>query len=205
MRRLKSTRHFFAGKAGPTTGQILQWNIGIRRGLRPSRFAMRGWAPPEITDMFLLEHPHGESLRLTFRVAGAEGVVCRRMGYEGPFKGQLLPFDLLVVPERKEAAAPKLSIDWGEHTIAFALPSGVELAYADVLRLADEQNRERLDACAQTAGTSLRLRRARKEPTPLALPALRRLGAKLQADAAVGRATSGLSRVLSLLTDIYLF
>lgn len=78
-------------------------------------------------------------------------------------------FDIIIVPED---AAPTVVIPLGgaaEADLGVKLPKGTELAYADVLRLAYEQNGGYLDSLLK----SDKVQQAADFPWPLLLPALR--------------------------------
>lgn len=195
LRRPTAYRRFFLSKAGPPRGLVLE------RGLAHKR----GWDATGLTEAFLREHPHADIMTLSFEVTGGKGVVCRRMGKDVPFDGKLRVFDLLVVPDRGGAPGPELRIRWGDYYFPIVLPTGVELTYADVLRIADEQNREVLDRLARTVRTSLWTGRRGPQPAALALPALRRLHAKLLAGAKPDEMPAKLWRVRWQLADLYLF
>ena len=195
LRRTTSYRRFFLSKAGPPRWTVLERGVAHKRG----------WTAPGLTEAFLREHPHAEAMNLAFEVTGGEGTVCRRMGKDVPFDGTLRAFDLLVVPGAKGGTGPELRVRWGDHYFAVALPAGVELTYADALRLADEQNRDTLEKLAQTVRTSLWTGRRGPEPAALALPALRRLHDRLEAEAKPGQVPAELWRVRWQLADLYLF
>ena len=110
-------------------------------------------------------------MEVSFTVAGNSGLVIVSDGKFNAVKEDdaLGLFEIIIVPE---VSTPTLTIPLGKTAgadINVKLPKNTELTYADLLRLAYEQNGESLDKLA----ASDRVWEAEDFPKPLLLPALR--------------------------------
>ncbi|GAF92408.1 unnamed protein product, partial [marine sediment metagenome] len=106
-----------------------------------------------------------------FTAVGNSGLVISSDGKFNALKEDdaLGLFEIIIVPE---VSTPTLTIPLGKAAGAdmnVKLPKNAELTYADLLRIAYEQNRESLDKLA----ASDRVWEAEDFPKPLLLPALR--------------------------------
>jgi radical SAM protein with 4Fe4S-binding SPASM domain len=192
LRRPNDFRRFFASKAGPPPSMRLEQGLA----------AKRGWTNDAMTDAFLEEHPHAEGMTLSFEATGPGELRTLRAGNQAAADGKLHVFDILIVPQAQGGAPIKLAFDLGQQKLDVTLPSGCELAYADLLRLACEQQKDAVEKLADAL-----LRSARRPPcAPLALPVLRQRLKQLASDGNVGT-TAANSRYLLLwrLIDLYLF
>jgi len=187
LRRPAGHGAFLRSKAGPTPSQTLEFSVAKKQG----------WTEPGITEAFLEEHPYGEVMDIAYEQEGGASLRCLRSGAEVPADGRLGVFDMLLVPRADAEDPVGLTLKMGAEGLTVRLPAGAELTYCDVLRLADEQNRSRLDDLSKQAG--------RNPSTPLMLPALRRRVEQLKAAAQTGGSSGELHRAVSALIDIYLF
>ena len=126
----------------------------------------------EAAEKHAAEHPAGESLTLKAHLDAGADLGLLRGGKEVAAAAdfELRAFDLLKTAADKPVNVTLSGPD-GKLKAAVKLPAGSELSYADVLRLAWEQNRKELDAAARGDSAS-----------PLVLPALRALEKELEAN-----------------------
>jgi radical SAM protein with 4Fe4S-binding SPASM domain len=145
----------------------------------------QGWYAPNITASFLNAHPYAESINL--ELIGAPERTILREGRRLAEPGIIGIFDLIspqtnpivltlknvapktggVVATKKDSVVAIKIPERAGLTVDVKLPVGVELAYGDLLRLAYEQNKEKLnDAFLHAAITSA-------DPSVLLLPAMR--------------------------------
>lgn len=123
-----------------------------------------------ISDAYLRAHPYALSMRLSFRVAAGSGLVKVTPGKTTgktttlKKKGWIDVFDLLSVPRKGRKI--RLVFGSGRYTLNVALPSGAELTWADLLRLAYEQNKARIASFAARPPSPLL-------PQPFLLPFFR--------------------------------
>ncbi len=131
----------FMSKAGPPAHVSIQYALGAKRWGRNLEV---------VTADYIAAHPFGESMQIDAACAPDAGLVLVRGGKESPagtaFK--LGVFDLLRTPGKAGAReeGPALALVDRDLKVAVRLPAGCLLAYADVLRLAYEQNRAEFDA-----------------------------------------------------------
>jgi radical SAM protein with 4Fe4S-binding SPASM domain len=186
-------RRFFRSKAGPPAWVRIEDRLAAKRGWnRP--------AAASVGSPTTLACPHGATMTLTFQASDAAMLRCVRGGKEVPLDGQFRVFDILVVPDRGDAVPAKLAFPLAHGSLEVTLPAAAELTYADILRLAWEQNREPLERLADQASRS-----GPPAPgAPFLLPVLR---ARLRAlEALAEPAASSLRyRIGWQLADLYLF
>ncbi len=113
-------------------------------------------------------YPFGEGLALEARCGKEAGMVRLGVGKDEKFAGK---FKLRIFDVVKLAKSSRVQLSSGPDEVSVTLPAGGELVYADILRLAGEQNREKLEKAARGRHRSL-------EPRPLLLPALRAAAGK---------------------------
>jgi hypothetical protein len=179
LRRPQHYRHFFRTKAGPPQWVRFEDRVARERSM-PSPYTRRD---------LLANRSYGALMVVPLRVTDGTGLRHLR-GNGHAFDGTLSVFDILIVPEGGEGV--NVSVGPTVHGINVLLPAGAELTYGDVLRLAHEQNRERL------------VKIMKKIPAnPLSLPVLRARMSELKT-----RGTAGASDLLEVrwrLTDLWLF
>lgn len=179
LRRPQHYRHFFRSKAGPPQWVRLEDRVARERGM-PSPYTRRD---------LLANRSYGALMVVPLRVPDGTGLRHLR-GNGHALDGTLSVFDILLVPEGGEGV--KVGVGPAVHGIDVHLPAGAELTYGDVLRLAHEQNPERL------------VKIMRQIPgNPLSLPVLRARIPELKAKGAAGE--NDLLQVRWRLTDLWLF
>jgi hypothetical protein len=134
-------------------------SIGLALGAK--RWGPR---PDQVDEAYLAAHPFGESMQIGLAGGKDSGLVLIRAGKEAPAEAdfKLGVFDLLQTPGKPGEATVTVTLTDHDLKVAVKLPAGGLLAYADVLRLAYEQNRAALDA-----------KTAERWGWPLSLPAWR--------------------------------
>ncbi len=165
LRRPLDYRRFLLTKACTlrprTPGDAVALDLAVKRGYTNAR----GRRLPILHLQKLC--PYGRSMMLSFRSQNADGVKVLRRGKEMAIDGCLHIFDILVVPDRQGIA---VLFEWNDADVRVALPAGSELTYADILRLAHEQNAEALGKFS----VSSRSNWAKRPLSPLLIPELRR-------------------------------
>lgn len=192
LRRPMDYRRFMISKAGPTTLQRLESQVARSRG-----YVDRRHRPRDLAADFLKVTEHGQAVALTFDPGTHRaGLKILRDAGEPVDGCELLPFDLLEVDAR--AAGPiVLGFEVQGRAVAVSLPPGARLWYGDLLRLADDQNRDLLAGLA-------RVDRRVPKRHPLLLPALLRMERELAKDPKAAR-DAHLRRVRWALVDLLLF
>jgi radical SAM protein with 4Fe4S-binding SPASM domain len=149
-----------------------------------AELSMEHWglenATEEVSDDILAAHPLGDSMNLEFEKTKGSALKMTAGGASSNLgsKGSIRIFDMLDVPGPGKGEAAVLVFKAGDSTCKVTLPAGEELCYADVLRLAYEQNGKELDEAAGQAVTSY----DPKETSPLFLPALENMAVTMTGD-----------------------
>jgi radical SAM protein with 4Fe4S-binding SPASM domain len=181
LRRPRQYRRFFASKAGPSAFQrVTQDLAGKRWGSKGRAVKGRAVKQFEFEDMaieqFLAVRPYGASLDLAFDLKGGKAATAPSGVAIADGKGTLHAFDVLTVPKERPCM---LVFGGGRSGLEVKLPAGTELTYGDVLRLTDEQNRDRFPANAfQQTNRAINMPRVY---SPLMLPALLRAEREFEA------------------------
>jgi len=167
-----------------------------------AELSMEHWglknATEEVSDEVLAAHPLGDAMKLDFeKTKGPElEMVSGEKSAKVGKKGSMGVFDVLVVPGAGSDTATVLSFKAGDSAFKVALPAGEEVGYADILRLAYEQNKKEMDEAAENAVMTYSL----KTTSPLLLPALEAMAGTLTGDdASKGEAAKRLA------LDLWLF
>ena len=122
--------------------------LRMTRDTARERWGREDDADAEAVDQWLAAHPYAEALAL--RVASASAALERVVGGAIPADGSgtIGIHDVVVVPAGDAPVAVSVR-GTGDEAYDVALPAGSELTWADLLRLAWEQNREALDERAE--------------------------------------------------------
>jgi len=211
LRRDGRPERSYMSKAGPRPHE--------RALNRVARERWQGWIGRrrQITKEFLEQHPYAEFVILPYETKEDVGLLCVRGGGVQPADGRLQILDLLTTaPEPGREEGLKLTFKVGRSTLDVLLPRGTDLAYADVLRLTHEQNREAFKQIVDDSprrkrrGRPERERRGRREPeeirvmTLLGLPAMHAACRKLETEGET-EGNPELRRWKERLRNLYLF
>jgi hypothetical protein len=149
-----------------------------------AHLSMEHWglkeATEDVSDEVLAAHPLGDAMKLDFeKTKGGElKMISGEKSAKVGTKGSVGVFDLLVVPAAGSGEAPVLAFKAGKTTYNVKLTAGEELGYADVLRLAYEQNKKEMDEAAENAVMSYDM----DTTSPLLLPALEKMAETMTGD-----------------------
>ncbi|TET37335.1 MAG: SPASM domain-containing protein [Planctomycetota bacterium] len=128
--------------------------------------------PGRMTEEYLSKNPFGLSMRVGFKVIKGPGITRILPGENEKItgEGRLEIFDIVKSEKGADGSGTTIRLGPMKKPFDVVLPPGIELTYADVLRLAYEQNREEIDKWAAGAVKSRFI-----FSQPLLLPALREM------------------------------
>lgn len=189
LRRPSAYRRLFITKAGPPPRVRLEGHLASKRG----------WQGRTLRRELVKQQRYGDVVALAMRLPADSGVVCIRDGETKPAGGTMRVFDILRVPQGDGVRA-SFRTTAGE--IEITLPSGMEVTYGDVLRLAMEQP---FADTALKARVGLGQYRALGDGHAFALPVLRERVKELEAAGETLSTSGALRQARWLLTNLYLF
>lgn len=120
----------YGGKAGPPTHVRMHRDMLVERGWWPKRYR-----EDKVPYEKLL--PYGTSMNMEFKIEDKKSLEGVEISEKG--EGRIGPFDIISVPDESDVT---VSFDIRDGVLSVVLPAGQQLGYGDVLRLANEQNRE---------------------------------------------------------------